>query len=219
MTPQELLLAKNYFNVPYDEAAMRTTILFIVGVFFSTLALNRMSMRPKKKSVQLKKVREFTPKAQLSAKDQVLLDMLDPLEHNFCITDPSLPDNPIIYASEAFCKFTEYDYEEIVGRNCRFLQGSGTDKTDIARIRNAVSSHADENVCLLNFKKGGTPFNNQFFLCALREEGKGRNNVLYHLGVQHEVAEIRRGQAPDNVGWCYSIGSRDARRPPPPLSK
>ena len=214
MTPQEMLLAKNYFNVPYDEDAMYRTLIFIVGVFFSALALNKMSQRPPKKS-SLKQARVFTPKAQLSAKDQVLLDMLNPLSHNFCITDPSLPDNPIIYASEAFCAFTEYTYDEIVGRNCRFLQGSGTDKTDVAMIRKAVSAHADENVCLLNFKKGGTPFNNQFFLCALREEGKGRNNVLYHLGVQHEVDEIKKGQAPENAGWCYTIGSRDATRPPP----
>ena len=77
MTPQELLLAENYFKVPYDEAAMRTTILFVVGIFLSALALDEMSSRPKRKNQQ--GVLKFTPKAQLSAKDQVLLDMLGPL--------------------------------------------------------------------------------------------------------------------------------------------
>ncbi len=134
--------------------------------------------------------------------------MLDPLEHNFVITDPSLSDNPIVYASDAFCTFTEYSWDEIVGRNCRFLQGEGTDKTDVARIRSAVSNHSDDNVCLLNYKKSGEPFKNQFFISALREEGKGHNKVLYHLGVQHEVDSLQPGQYQFNPGWIYSIGSR-----------
>ena len=77
-----------------------------------------------------------------------------------------------------------------------------------ARCRSAVSNGNDENVCLQNYKKSGTPFVNQFFIAALREAGKGHNNILYHLGVQHEVDSIKPGQFPENAGWVYSFGSR-----------
>lgn len=202
----EWLLDQNYWFL------FHVVVLLGLSLFLMAMTMTKDNTAPNPGE----NPRPFIPKAQVSAKDQVLLDMLDPFVHNYVITDPALPDNPIIYASEAFCSFTEYPWEEIEGRNCRFLQKEGdTDKTDIARIRSAISDAEDANVCLRNFKKSGTPFNNQFFLCALREEGKGRHNVLYHLGVQHEVDEIKRGQAPANAGWVYSVGSRERGSGPP----
>ena len=91
----------------------------------------------------------FRPKAKLAVKDQLLLDMLDTQRHNFVITDPSLADNPIVYASDAFCRFTLYKSSEICGRNCRFLQGKDTLPSDITKIRDAVKNASEENVQLL----------------------------------------------------------------------
>jgi hypothetical protein len=204
---KEMLKGENYFNLPYDEDAYRFLAYFCGLVVVLCVVFNNMTARKPKKSAK-QPTHVFVPKATLSPKDQVVIDMLDPLVHNYVVTDPSLPDNPIVYASDAFCEFTEYSWDEIVGRNCRFLQGDGTDKTDIARIRSAVSNGNDENVCLQNYKKSGTPFVNQFFIAALREAGKGHNNILYHLGVQHEVDSIKPGQFPENAGWVYSFGSR-----------
>jgi hypothetical protein len=204
---KDMLKKENYFKLPYDEDAYWFLGYFCIFVAVMCVVFSKMSAR-KPKKVARKPAHVFEPKAKLSPKDQVVIDMLDPLVHNYVVTDPSLPDNPIVYASDAFCEFTEYTWDEIVGRNCRFLQGEGTDKTDIARIRSAVSNGSDENVCLQNFKKSGTPFVNQFFIAALREEGKGHNNILYHLGVQHEVDSIKPGQFPENAGWVYSMGSR-----------
>jgi PAS domain-containing protein len=56
------------------------------------------------------------------------------------ITDPRLPDNPIVFANESFCRLTGYARGEILGRNCRFLQGPETDRAAVARIRNAVAA-------------------------------------------------------------------------------
>lgn len=54
------------------------------------------------------------------------------------IADPNLPDCPLMYVNEAFCNMTGYTREEIIGRNCRFLQGPDTDASSIARIRTAI---------------------------------------------------------------------------------
>lgn len=185
-------------------------IAFLVIFITSIIVLSIMFM-PKDKSNNehdnqgSAKTRQFVPKVKLSPKDQIVLDMLDPLTNNFVICDPSLADLPIVYASEAFCKFTQYKYEEIVGRNCRFLQGTDTDKIDIAKIRNAISANADENVNLLNYKKDGTPFINEFFICPLKAEKKGKPS--YYLGVQHEVSQPGNGQYIENPGWVYTFGS------------
>jgi len=91
----------------------------------------------------------LVPKTPLAPKDQLLLDMLDPKRNNFVITDPALNDNPIIYASDSFCKFTGYDKNEIQGRNCRFLQGEKSDPGDVKKIRDAVYDRTETNVQLL----------------------------------------------------------------------
>ena len=86
---------------------------------------------------------------------------------NFVITDPDFIDNPIIYASDGFCSFTGYDKKEIEQKNCRFLQGPGTDRKHIEKIKAAIEEERDEIVELLNYKKDGSPFINRFFLCPL----------------------------------------------------
>lgn len=68
-----------------------------------------------------------------------LATTLERIQQNFVISDPSLPDCPIVFASESFLDLTEYSREEILGRNCRFLQGPGTDPRAVAEIREAIS--------------------------------------------------------------------------------
>lgn len=143
--------------------------------------------------------RVFESNHRLSPKDQALIDMLDPLLHNYVITDPAKDDNPIVYASDHFCSFTKYGYDEIVGRNCRFLQGVGTDKKDVGTIRKAVNESKDENVTLLNYKKDGSTFVNDFFICPLHSINDGR--TVYYLGVQHEKVSAK-GEA---VAHTYTL--------------
>ncbi|CAJ1942085.1 unnamed protein product [Sphenostylis stenocarpa] len=67
-----------------------------------------------------------------------LATTLERIEKNFVISDPRLPDNPIIFASDSFLELTEYTREEILGRNCRFLQGPETDQATVNKIRDAI---------------------------------------------------------------------------------
>jgi PAS domain S-box-containing protein len=74
------------------------------------------------------------------------------------VTDARAPDNPIVWVNEAFLNLTGYRLEELQGRNCRLLQGPGTDPADVDRIRHAVATARPVSVELLNYRKDGTPF-------------------------------------------------------------
>jgi PAS domain S-box-containing protein len=122
----------------------------------------------------------------LDSPDYSLVKALQTAQQNFVITDPALPDNPIVYASEGFLSLTGYLREQVLGRNCRFLQGPETDPRAVDQIRKGIENGEDTTVVLLNYRVDGTKFWNQFFVAPLRD-GDGR--VMNHLGVQCKVSQ------------------------------
>nr|KYP58604.1 Phototropin-1 [Cajanus cajan] len=110
-----------------------------------------------------------------------LATTLERIEKNFVITDPRLPDNPIIFASDSFLELTEYSREEILGRNCRFLQGPETDRATVRKIREAIDSQTEVTVQLINYTKSGKKFWNLFHLQPMRDQ---KGEVQYFIGVQ-----------------------------------
>ncbi|TKY48476.1 Phototropin-1 protein [Spatholobus suberectus] len=110
-----------------------------------------------------------------------LATTLERIEKNFVITDPRLPDNPIIFASDSFLELTEYSREEILGRNCRFLQGPETDPATVRKIREAIDNQTEVTVQLINYTKSGKKFWNLFHLQPMRDQ---KGEVQYFIGVQ-----------------------------------
>ncbi|XP_065866773.1 phototropin-1 isoform X2 [Euphorbia lathyris] len=115
-----------------------------------------------------------------------LATTLERIEKNFVITDPRLPDNPIIFASDSFLELTEYSREEILGRNCRFLQGPETDPATVRKIREAIDNQTDVTVQLINYTKTGKKFWNLFHLQPMRDQ---KGEVQYFIGVQLDGSE------------------------------
>lgn len=115
-----------------------------------------------------------------------LATTLERIEKNFVITDPRLPDNPIIFASDSFLQLTEYCREEILGRNCRFLQGPETDRATVRKIRDAIDNQTDVTVQLINYTKSGKKFWNLFHLQPMRDQ---KGDVQYFIGVQLDGTE------------------------------
>ena len=108
--------------------------------------------------------RPFMPAKRLCERDYVIIDMLNSQGHenvSFCVTDPHQPDNPVIYINHGFTKLTGYDYEDVVGRNCRFLQGRDTSEEDRRSIWDALKREEECSVNLVNYKKDGTKFVNE----------------------------------------------------------
>jgi len=118
--------------------------------------------------------------------DFSFIKALQTAQQNFVVTDPGLPDNPIVYASQGFLNLTGYSLDQILGRNCRFLQGPETDPKAVERIRKAIEQGHDMSVCLLNYRVDGTTFWNQFFIAALRDAA---GCVTNFVGVQCKVSD------------------------------
>ena len=100
------------------------------------------------------------------------------------ISDPRLPDNPIVACNQAFCTLTGYAVEDIVGRNCRFLSGPATEPWLSEEIRRGVREHKPVLVEILNYKRDGQPFRNAVLVAPLYDEA---DKLLYFLGSQIEI--------------------------------
>lgn len=121
----------------------------------------------------------------LAKQDFNLMASIRQSQQCFVITDPSLQDNPIVYASDDFLTLTGYSREDVLGRNCRFLQGTDTNQNKVAQIRKAISNGEDVSVTFVNYKSDGTPFWNKLFVAALRD---AQSNVVNYIGVSVKVA-------------------------------
>ena len=124
---------------------------------------------------------------------------LDAAGEGITISDISLPDNPIVYANGGFERMTGYDADEVVGRNCRFLQGGETDSDTVAVIRRAVTERSECTVELLNYRKNGEPFWNRLSIRPL-EDASGE--VTHFVGIQSDVT--RRRLAEDGLRQAKS---------------
>ncbi|PTL38607.1 PAS domain-containing protein [Alkalicoccus saliphilus] len=109
----------------------------------------------------------------------------------FIVTDPEQPDNPIIYANEGFSNLTGYDREEIMGKNCRFLQGERTEEAALDQIRQAVKKKEPLSVEILNYKKDGTPFWNLLHIDPIYLETEGQ---YYFVGIQKDITQTKEAE-------------------------
>lgn len=114
-----------------------------------------------------------------------LLLSLTRIQQSLVLADPSLPDTPIVHASDVFCELTGYSREEVVGRNCRFLQGPDTDPESVREIREAIQAERPCTVRILNYRKDDTPFWNHLHVAPVRS---ATGKVAYFVGVQLDVS-------------------------------
>lgn len=125
---------------------------------------------------------------------QVLSSILDSCVNGITLADPDLPDMPIVYANKAFETISGYRQDEVVGKNCRFLQGDDRDQEARFRIRAAIDDFQPVEVTLRNYRKNGELFFNHLALTPLFDrEGK----LIYYLGVQYDVT--RQIQAEEEI--------------------
>ncbi len=102
------------------------------------------------------------------------------------ITDVQAGDNPIVSTNPAFTAITGYRMEEAVGRNCRFLQGPGTDRAALAEIRAAIEQRRPCLVTLVNYRKDGTPFWQELSISPMHDTA---GQLTHFIGVQSDVSE------------------------------
>lgn len=102
------------------------------------------------------------------------------------VTDPAQDDNPIVFVNEAFQRLTGYHRDEIIGRNCRFLQGPDTDRGMVAKVRTAIERGEAVDVDLLNYRKDGSTFWNALSMSPVRNAD---NSIRFFFASQMDVSE------------------------------
>lgn len=122
----------------------------------------------------------------------VLGRAIEATRNGIVVTDPRLPDNPIVYINPAFERITGYSATEVVGRNCRFLQGPDRDQSALDEIRAALREERDCRVVVRNYRKDGTLFWQELSISPVRDEA-GR--VTHFVGVQDDVTERKLAEA------------------------
>ena len=123
-----------------------------------------------------------------SGTDDIFFAAVEMTRMPMIVTDPNQPDNPIVFANAAFIALTGYGFDELVGRNCRFLQGPGSDPETVSVVRQAVDARTDVSVELLNYRKDGSAFWNALFISPVFGSD---NKLLYFFASQLDVSRRR----------------------------
>lgn len=108
----------------------------------------------------------------------------DEVEMSVVFSDPSVPDNPMIFVSDEFEDQTGYAPEEAIGRNCRFLQGPDTDPHAIEAIRQGLKAQTRFTIDILNYRKDGSPFLNRLRIRPIYDADGG---LMFFAGAQNPV--------------------------------
>nr|AML78423.1 putative LOV domain-containing protein [Aextoxicon punctatum] len=103
------------------------------------------------------------------------------IKQSFVLTDPHLPDMPIVYASDAFLKLIGYARHEVLGRNCRFLSGADTDSTTLFQIKESIRNEQACTVRILNYRKDKSSFWNLLHISPVRNAS---GKIAYFVEVQ-----------------------------------
>jgi PAS domain S-box-containing protein len=114
----------------------------------------------------------------------VLAQILDTCVNGITLSDPDQEDMPIVYANTAFERMSGYPLDEIIGRNCRFLQGADRDQPELETIRSALKEDRGVEVTLRNYRKSGEMFLNRLSIRPLVDRN---GQLIYYLGVQYDV--------------------------------
>ncbi|WP_089305935.1 SpoIIE family protein phosphatase [Geodermatophilus pulveris] len=123
----------------------------------------------------------------------------------FTISDPRQEDDPLVWVNPSFTRITGYEYGEVVGRNCRFLQGPATDPRTVAEIRDALTAGRPVTTTLLNHRKDGTAFWNQLAISPVFD-GEGR--LVSFVGVQTDVTERVRVEREREAAFAAEQAAR-----------
>ncbi|KAK3075896.1 hypothetical protein LTR53_000325 [Teratosphaeriaceae sp. CCFEE 6253] len=107
----------------------------------------------------------------------------------FCLTDPSRPDNPIVFASEEFTRTTQYGMGYVIGRNCRFLQGPKTNPNSVRRLAEACVAGKELTEVFVNYRRDGSPFMNLLMIAPLYDS---RGTIRYYIGAQVDCSGLAK---------------------------
>lgn len=119
--------------------------------------------------------------------DGIILQAMDCANDGIVITEGNTSNRPIVYVNQSFCRLTGYTADEILGQDCRFLQGAQTDRETLENLRGALARGHPARVRLLNYRKDGSTFWNELSISPVRDD---RGLVTHHIGMQKDITDL-----------------------------
>ncbi|BAY37908.1 diguanylate cyclase/phosphodiesterase with PAS/PAC sensor(s) [Nostoc sp. NIES-2111] len=133
-----------------------------------------------------------TSDTQQSATPSHLMERaLAATSNGIVLTDANQPDNPIIYVNSGFEAISGYSADEVIGKNCRFLQGDETNQPGLEELRSALRERRECHVTVKNFRKDGTPFWNELYISPVLD---ANGQVTHFIGVQNDITQNLQAQ-------------------------
>ncbi|UTW07701.1 EAL domain-containing protein [Pseudomonas benzenivorans] len=142
--------------------------------------------------MRLLSLRDIGARIESEKQLRLLRRSLEASYNGALICDAQADDLPIIYANPAFERITGYSAAEVLGRNCRFLQGEERDQPNIEDIRQGIKDYRETHVVLRNFRKDGTPFWNALYIAPVPDE---QGNITHFIGIQNDISEQKNFEA------------------------
>lgn len=130
--------------------------------------------------------RNITERVERDAELRSKTQAMDNAPVGITLADPHQEDVPLVYANERFCELSGYEKEEILGRNCRFMQGPETSSEAKAKFREAIEAEKQVSETILDYRKDGTTFWNRLTIAPIRDES---GELMSYVGFQEDVTE------------------------------
>ncbi|MFP4245463.1 MAG: ATP-binding protein, partial [Ectothiorhodospira sp.] len=111
---------------------------------------------------------------------------MEAIVNGISIADATRPDMPLVYVNPAFCQMTGYDPHEVIGHNCRFLQGDDNDQEGLHEVRRALAEGRPTGALLRNYRKNGELFWNELSIAPVRNDA---GVITHYVGIQQDVTE------------------------------
>lgn len=129
---------------------------------------------------------DMTREKQHEERAKILERSVESSTHGLLICDARAEDFPTIYTNPAFEKITGYKQQEILGKNCRILQGPDTDQKTRKAIKKALQNNEEISTVIKNYKKDGTPFWNELLISPVKD---AHGKVTHFIGLQNDITE------------------------------
>ena len=150
---------------------------------------------------------DITDRQERQRELRLLQQAIDDAKVSITLADPSQPDAPLVYVNDAFEEMTGYPPEEMLGRNCRFLQGEDTDPEKVAALREAINNEEPISVELRNYRKDGTVFWNRLTVTPIYDD---HGQLIRYLGTQEDITERKEREREINEERRFIEQSLDA---------
>lgn len=182
-------LQEKKIELPDSQESLFEWVFHVPGEANVTVEVQRSRTEWEGEMMELLSVRDIRQRKENERQLRLLERGIEATNNGIAIADAGSPDMPVIYVNPAFERITGYTTQEVIGRNCRFLQGDDRAQPGVEQMRRGIREQREVHTVLRNFRKDGTPFWNELYITPVRDE---HDAITHYISVQSDISEKKR---------------------------